>query len=95
MGESLLLEIGNLAQRLRELGIAADNDALIDDNQMAALDEEAQIIGDTVDELFDKTKFNDEVVDSALGVVVRKLLLLVPTWLLTLQTLVQKLQLLQ
>jgi flagellin len=36
MGESLLLEIGNLAQRLRELGIAADNDALIDDNQMAA-----------------------------------------------------------
>lgn len=67
MGESLLLEIGNLAQRLRELGIAADNDALIDDNQMAALDEEAQIIGDTVDALLDKTKFNDvEVVDSAL-----------------------------
>ena len=67
MGESLLLEIGNLAQRLRELGIAADNDALIDDNQMAALNEEAQIIGDTVDQLLDKTKFNDvEVVDSAL-----------------------------
>ena len=66
MGESLLLEIGNLAQRLRELGIAANNDALIDDNQMAALDEEAQIIGDTVDQLLDKTKFNDvEVVDSA------------------------------
>ena len=37
MGESLLLEIGNLAQRLRELGISANNDALIDDNQMAAL----------------------------------------------------------
>ena len=66
MGESLLLEIGNLAQRLRELGIAANNDALIDDNQMAALNEEAQIIGDTVDQLLDKTKFNDvEVVDSA------------------------------
>ena len=66
MGDSLLLEIGNLAQRLRELGIAANNDALIDDNQMAALDEEAQIIGDTVDQLLDKTKFNDvEVVDSA------------------------------
>ena len=68
MGESLLLEIGNLAQRLRELGIAANNDALIDDNQMAALNEEAQIIGDTVDQLLDKTKFNDvEVVDSAHG----------------------------
>ena len=36
MGESVLLEVGNLAQRIRELAITADNDAIIDDNQMAA-----------------------------------------------------------
>ena len=40
--ESALLEIASLAQRMRELGIQADNAALLDDdNDEAALDAEA------------------------------------------------------
>ena len=66
MGESVLLEVGNLAQRIRELAITADNDAIIDDNQMAALNSEVEQIGDTIDFMLDNTKFNGvEVIDSA------------------------------
>ena len=65
-GESVLLEVANLAVRLRELGIAYDNNALLDANQTAAQDAEAAVIFDTVDALLDRTKFNNvEVVDSA------------------------------
>ena len=66
MGESVLLEIANLAQRLRELAITADNADILDANQEAALDAEAALIGDTVDNILDTTDFNTiEVVDSA------------------------------
>ena len=65
-GESVLLEVANLAIRLRELGIAYDNNALLDSNQTAAQDSEAALIYDTIDALLDRTKFNGvEVVDSA------------------------------
>lgn len=64
-GESVLLEVANLAQRIRELAIADDNAALLDSNQIAALDAEATQIGDAIDAMLDNTKFNDvEVVDS-------------------------------
>ena len=60
------LEVANLAIRLRELGIAYDNNALLDSNQTAAQDAEAALIYDTIDALLDRTKFNGvEVVDSA------------------------------
>ena len=65
-GESVLLEVANLAQRIRELAIADDNAALLDANQIAALDAEATQIGDSIDKILDNTKFNGvEVVDSA------------------------------
>ena len=64
-GESVLLEVANLAQRIRELAIADDNAALLDANQIAALDAEATQIGDAIDAMLDNTKFNDvNVVDS-------------------------------
>ena len=66
-GESVLLEVANLATRLRELAIAADNAAILDGNQEAALNSEAALIGDTIDAILDKTDFNGvEVVDSNL-----------------------------
>ena len=65
-GESVLLEVANLAQRLRELAITADNAAILDANQEAALNSEAALIGDTITAVLDKTDFNSfEVVDSA------------------------------
>ena len=66
MGESVLLEVANLAQRLRELAITADNADILDTNQEAALNSEAALIGDTVQNILDTTDFNTvEVVDSA------------------------------
>ena len=77
MGESVLLEVANLAIRLRELGIASHTNAvgivfsqiygmvLIDANQNAAIQAEAELIYDTVDQILDTTDFNTvEVVDS-------------------------------
>ena len=66
-GESVLLEVANLAQRIRELSIADDNVELLDANQIAALDAEVTLLGDTIDNILDNTKFNGlEVVDSCL-----------------------------
>lgn len=65
-GESVLLEVANLAQRMRELGIQIDNAAILDSDQEAALDAEVNLIGDTIDSLLDNTDFNTfAVVDSA------------------------------
>jgi flagellin len=65
-GESVLLEVANLAQRIRELAIADDNAALLDSNQIAALDAEAALLGDAIDKILDNTKFNGvEILDSA------------------------------
>ena len=65
-GESILLEVANLAQRIRELAIADDNAALLDSNQIAALDAEATQIGDAIDAILNNTMFNGvDVVDSA------------------------------
>ncbi len=60
--ESTLLEIANLAQRMRELGIAVDNAAILDGNQEAALNSEVNLIGDTIESLIDNTKFNDHAI---------------------------------
>ena len=71
-GESVLLEVANLAQRIRELSIADDNVELLDANQIAALDAEATLLGDTIDNILNNTKFNGkEVVDSAAAASVR------------------------
>ncbi len=62
MQESVLLEIANLAQRMRELGIAFDNAGVLDANQEAALTAEVASIGDTIESLVDNTKFNDHAI---------------------------------
>jgi len=57
--ESALLEIAALAQRLRELGIQADNAALHQSaSDTAALNAEAAAIGDAMDAIRDNTTFN-------------------------------------
>jgi flagellin len=64
--ESALLEIAALAQRLRELGIQADNAALLDDdNDEAALDAEAVAVADAIDAIVLKATFNGVAVLSA------------------------------
>ena len=64
--ESALLEIAALAQRLRELGIQADNAALLDDdNDEAALDAEAVAVADAIDAIVEKATFNGVAVLSA------------------------------
>ena len=57
--ESALLEVAALAQRLRELGIQADNAALLDDDaDEAALNAEAAAVGDAIDAIVSKATFN-------------------------------------
>ena len=57
--ESALLEVASLAQRLRELGIQADNAALlVDASDEAALNAEATAIGTAIDAIVQKTTFN-------------------------------------
>ena len=74
IGESVLLEVANLAIRLRELGIASLNNnvglgfveealpnygrSLIDANQAAAIQAEAELIYDTVDQILHTADFN-------------------------------------
>ena len=58
MGESVLLEVANLATRLRELGIAYENAAILDTNQENALNSEAALIGDTIRSIVENTDFN-------------------------------------
>ena len=66
MGESVLLEAANLATRIRELGIQADNAALLSTSDLAALNAEAALAADTIDMILDETQFNKvPVVDSA------------------------------
>ena len=57
--ESALLEIAALAQRLRELGIQADNAALLDDDaDEAAMNAEAAALFDAIDAIVGKATFN-------------------------------------
>ena len=68
MGESVLMEVANLLTRMRELGIQADNAALQDSDQTAAINAEVDMISDTVDAILDNTDFNTfAVVDSAVA----------------------------
>ena len=62
MGESALLEVANLATRLRELGVQANNAALQDADQIAAITAEANLLGDTIDAIVTNTKFNTKAV---------------------------------
>ena len=66
MGESALLEVANLATRLRELGVQANNAALQDADQIAAITAEVNLLGDTIDAIVTNTKFNTKaVIDTA------------------------------
>ena len=67
-GESVLLEVANMGQRLRELGIQADNAELLStaNKQIAAMNAEATVLSDSITNILGTTKFNGlEVVDSA------------------------------
>ena len=57
--ESALLEIASLAQRLRELGIQADNAALLSTtNDVAALNSEVDAVTTAIEAFVDTTTFN-------------------------------------
>ena len=56
--ESLLLEMAALTTRLRELGIQYGNEALLTLTDQAALNAEAEAIGDAIDGIADNVKFN-------------------------------------
>ena len=59
--ESALNEISQLAYRLRELGIQADNVALLSSAaEVAAMDAEAAAIYDTIDNIVDTAMFNEK-----------------------------------
>ena len=61
--ESALLEIASLAQRLRELGIQADNAALHQSaSDTAALNAEAAALGTAIDQIVTKATFNGVVI---------------------------------
>ena len=60
--ESAIMEIASLAQRLRELGIQADNAAIQSTSDIAALDAEAAAIGDAMALIEQKTKFNGKTI---------------------------------
>ena len=66
-GESVLMEVANLAQRLMELGVQEENAALLNAKQIAAIDAEGVLIADTIDSLITNSKFNgvETVGDSA------------------------------
>ena len=64
--ESAVMEIASLAQRLRELGIQADNAAIQSTSDIAALDAEAAAIADAMALIEQKTKFNGKtIIDDA------------------------------
>jgi flagellin len=57
--ESALLEIASLAQRLREIGIQADNEGLlVAASDLAALNAEATALGTAIDQIRSTTTFN-------------------------------------
>ena len=56
--ESVANEVAALAYRLRELGVQADNDPLLSANDESALDKEAELIGDTLQDIEVASKFN-------------------------------------
>jgi len=57
-GESVLMEVANLGQRLMELGIQEDNSGLMTAEQIAAIDAEGVLIADTIASILTNTKFN-------------------------------------
>ena len=60
--ESAVMEIASLAQRLRELGIQADNAAIQSTSDIAALDAEAAAIADAMALIEQTTKFNGKTI---------------------------------
>ncbi len=56
-GESVLMEVANLGQRLMELGVQEENTALLNAKQILAIDAEGVLIADTIDALI-QNKFN-------------------------------------
>ena len=60
--ESAVMEIASLAQRLRELGIQADNAAIQSTSDIAALDAEAAAVADAMALIEQTTKFNGKTI---------------------------------
>ena len=62
--EAALNEIANLAYRLRELGVQADNAALLSSSmEVAAMDAEAAALYDTIFAIHEETKFNEKALN--------------------------------
>jgi len=65
--ESAMMEIGALAQRLRELAMQADNAELQSTADIAALDAEAVAVSTAIDNIVSQTKFNGKALMSTGG----------------------------
>ena len=62
--EAALNEIANLAYRLRELGVQADNAALLSSSmEIAAMNAEAAALYDTIYNIHEETKFNEKALN--------------------------------
>ena len=62
--EAALNEIANLAYRVREIGIQADNAALLSSTmEVAALNAEVAAIYDTINNIHDEVKFNEKALN--------------------------------
>lgn len=57
-GEGVLMEIGNIATRMRELGILSDNNELHGTAQTAAITAEVLALSHTADQIINKNRFN-------------------------------------
>ena len=60
--EAAMNEIANLAMRVRELGIQADNDPLLSDTDMTALATEATALYTAIQDIIAEAKFNEIVI---------------------------------
>ena len=62
--EAALNEIANLAYRVRELGVQADNAALLSSTmEVAAMNQEVAAIYDTINNIHDEVKFNEKALN--------------------------------
>ena len=62
--ESALNEIANIAYRIRELGVQADNAALLSSSmEVAAMNAEVAALYDTINNIHDEVKFNEKALN--------------------------------
>ena len=70
--ESALNEIANIAYRIRELGVQADNAALLSSSmEVAAMNQEVAALYDTINNIHDEVKFNEKALNEIANIAYR------------------------